>query len=364
MEVITTLRNLYVQPQNDAELQALRADQWSHYQPATPIRRTIQGQPFDFRPGLTLTPFANPVPCNAHCRFCSEELQRRDGHQLTAKRLILDYDRYFAGLEAALAALAGLPMGLSLSGLEATAEPEWLRRLLATLAATAGIAPFDEKVLYTNGSGIYRHAWMADALDAARFDRIELSRCHYDEAVNQRVMYFNRNEPVWQNGPYEALVERMLAHNQFQVKNSCILTRPGVHDLAEMERYLDWVLDLGVRAVVFRELSRLDDTYLPNATARWVEANRVPIEPILQALSPSMSGTRAGWAYAGSTVGYYYYNEHFRYRDAVEVIVETSSYPALMAANATSIIQKLVYHSNGQLCGDWDPDTFVIGRFA
>lgn len=364
MEVITTLRNLYVQPQNDAELQALRADQWSHYQPATPIRRTIQGQPFDFRPGLTLTPFANPVPCNAHCRFCSEELQRRDGHQLTAKRLILDYDRYFAGLEAALAALAGLPMGLSLSGLEATAEPEWLRRLLATLAVTAGIAPFDEKVLYTNGSGLHRHAWMADALDAARFDRIELSRCHYDEAVNQRVMYFNRNEPVWQNGPYEALVERMLAHNQFQVKNSCILTRPGVHDLAEMERYLDWVLDLGVQAVVFRELSRLDDTYLPNATARWVEANRVPIEPILQALSPSMSGTRAGWAYAGSTVGYYYYNEHFRYRDAVEVIVETSSYPALMAANATGIIQKLVYHSNGQLCGDWDPDTFVIGRFA
>lgn len=364
MEVITTLRNLYVQPQNDAELQALRADQWSHYQPATPIRRTIQGQPFDFRPGLTLTPFANPVPCNAHCRFCSEELQRRDGHQLTAKRLILDYDRYFAGLEAVLEALAGLPMGLSLSGLEATAEPDWLRRLLATLAVTAGIAPFDEKVLYTNGSGIYRHAWMADALDAARFDRIELSRCHYDEAVNQRVMYFNRNEPVWQNGPYEALVERMLAHNQFQVKNSCILTRPGVHDLAEMERYLDWVLDLGVQAVVFRELSRLDDTYLPNATARWVEANRVPIEPILQALSPSMSGTRAGWAYAGSTVGYYYYNEHFRYRDAVEVIVETSSYPALMAANATGIIQKLVYHSNGQLCGDWDPDTFVIGRFA
>ena len=61
---------------------------------------------------------------------------------------------------------------------------------------------------------------------------------------------------------------------------------------------------------------------------------------------------------------YYYYNEHFRYRDAVEVVVETSSYPALMSANATGIVQKLVFHSNGQLCGDWDPDTFVIGRFA
>jgi hypothetical protein len=364
MEVITTLRNLYLQPQDDAELHALRSDQWQQYRPAPPIHKTIQGTSFAFRPGLTLTPFANPVPCNAHCRFCSEELQRRDGHQLTAKRLILDYDRYFAGLTTALHALGGLPMGLSLSGLEATAEPTWLHSLLQTLAETAGVTPFDEKVLYTNGSGLHRHAWMADALADSRFDRIELSRCHYDDAVNQSIMYFNRNEPVWQNAPYEALVRRL--HDQWpvQVKNSCILTQPGVHDLVEMERYLDWVMDLGVTSVVFRELSRLDATYLPNATARWVEANRIAIEPILQALSPSMSGTRAGWRYAGSTVGYYYYNEHFRYRDAVEVVVETSSYPALRTANATGIVQKLVYHSNGHLCGDWDPDTFVIGRFA
>jgi hypothetical protein len=27
-------------------------------------------------------------------------------------------------------------------------------------------------------------------------------------------------------------------------------------------------------------------------------------------------------------------------------------------------VQKLVYHSNGHLCGDWDPDTFIIGRFT
>lgn len=364
MQVITTLRNCYLQPQDDAELMALRSDQWAQYRPATPIRRTVQGQAFDFRPGLTLTPFANPVACNAHCRFCSEELQRRDGHQLTAKRLILDYDRYFAGLASALLALTGLPIGLSLSGLEATAEPVWLRRLLDTLAAAAGTTPFDEKVLYTNGSGLHRHPWMAEALAEARFDRIELSRCHPDEAVNQGIMYFNRNEPVWQNAPYEALVRRLTDSWPVQVKNSCILTRPGVHDLPGMEGYLDWAMDLGVRAVVFRELSRLDDRYLPNATARWVEANRVPIEPILQKLSPSMSGTRAGWDYVGSTVGYYYYNEHFRYRGAVEVVVETSSYPALMSANATGIVQKLVYHSNGQLCGDWDPDTFVIGRFA
>jgi hypothetical protein len=45
------------------------------------------------------------------------------------------------------------------------------------------------------------------------------------------------------------------------------------------------------------------------------------------------------------------------------VIIETSSYPALMAANAAGTVQKLVFHSNGNLCGDWDPDAHVIGKF-
>lgn len=361
MQVLKTLRNLRITPKNDEELATLRSAKWSFYQAAPPIRKHIQGQAFDLRPGLTLTPFANPVACNAHCRFCSEELQRRDGHQLTAQRHIKDYDTYFEGLSHALIALGGLPMGLSLSGLEATAEPRWLHMFLETLETTHAFAPFDEKVLYTNGTGLYRHAWMVPALEAAAFDRVELSRCHFDQAVNQGVMYINRNEPVWQNEAYEELVRSL--HRHLKVKNSCILTRPGIHDLVGMEQYLDWAAGLGVREVVFRELSRLDDTYLPNNTAKWVEQNRIAIEPILEALSPSMSGTRPGWKYSGSTLGYYYYNEHFLYQDTVEVIIETSSYPALIASNETGIIQKLVFHSNGNLCGDWDPNSKVIAKF-
>ena len=45
-------------------------------------------------------------------------------------------------------------MGLSLSGLEATAEPIWLLRLLDMLEKIQPVFKFDEKVLYTNGSGL------------------------------------------------------------------------------------------------------------------------------------------------------------------------------------------------------------------
>lgn len=360
METIRTLRNDRIFPSTDEALATLRATKWQSYRPPAPIRRKIGAQTFALRPGLTFTPFANPVRCNAHCRFCSEELQRSKDHAPTAHRLIRDYDRYFEGLSAALKAIGDLPMGLSLSGLEATAEPRWLRRLLDTLQALAGTVFFDEKVLYTNGTGLCAHPELVELLATAGFDRIELSRCHYDEVVNQRIMYINRNQPVYRNAAYEALVRGL--HGRLHVKNSCILTQAGIADLPAVEAYLDWALSLGVRQVVFRELSRLDATYLSNETAQWVEQNRVPIEPLLQAVAPSISATRPHWRYLSSTLGYYYYNEHFRYRDTVEVVLETSSYPALIKANA-SLVQKLIFHSNGNLCGDWDPEASVLGNF-
>lgn len=361
MDIVKTTRNLRLFPQNDDSLADLRGNQWNLYEAPMPIARKILGNDFLFRPGLTLTPFANARACTAHCRFCSEELQRKNGHQLTAKNYIRDYDQYFEGLQNALLDLAGLPIGLSLSGLEATAEPEWLLRLLETFEEVAPTFAFDEKVLYTNGSGLIRFPELIKALQKANFDRIELSRCHFDEGTNQKIMYFNRNEAILHNEDYEKLVKSL--NGQLFIKNSCILTKHGISNLEGMESYLDWADSLGVKEVVFRELSRLDDSYIPNATANWVRENRISIDPILENLSPTMSNTRTAWKYMSSTLGYYYYNEHFLYKGKTEVIIETSSYPALMSANQSGIVQKLVFHSNGNLCGDWDPDAHVIGKY-
>lgn len=113
--------------------------------------------------------------------------------------------------------------------------------------------------------------------------------------------------------------------------------------------------------MVFRELSRLEGSYLPNVFTAWIEAQRVPIEPLLAAVVPTLEAPRPGWQYAGSTFGYYYYNEHYRWR-GLDVGLETSSYPALQAANATGILQKLILPSDGTLAGDWDPNRQVLSR--
>ena len=353
-------RNQYRTATTSAELAYFRQAAWRLYEPVPPVALAAFGQVWQLRPGLTFTPFANAVRCNAHCAFCSEELLRHEGHQLTAKRLIDDYPAYFARLGEVLRPLAGFPLGLSLSGLEATAEPRWLRELLACLTGLEGEGlVFDEKVLYSNGSGLATSPDLALALQDFGLARVELSRCHDDEAVNQPIMRFNRNQPVWRNAVYEALLGWLPRH--LTVRNSCILTRPGIATVPDVERYLAWAAGLGVRQVVFRELSRLEGSYLPNAFTDWIEQNRVPIEPLLTAVVPALEAPRPGWEYAGSTFGYYYYNEHYRYQ-GIEVVLETSSYPALQVANATGILQKLIYHSDGTLSGDWDPDSRVLSR--
>ncbi len=82
----------------------------------------------------------------------------------------------------------------------------------------------------------------------------------------------------------------------------------------------------------------------------------------MKSIATKHSSIRDQWTYQSSTIGYYYYNEHYLWRNKVEVIIETSSYPALMQANASGVVQKLIYHSNGNLTGDWDADNFVIAN--
>lgn len=362
MEIINAIRNHTIIPKYSKQLDLLRSGKWATYQEEEIQDLPIRGKTVTFRSGLTFTPYANPTPCNAHCRFCSEELLRKHQQHLTAERVITDHDKYFDGLAKALKDISNLKnVGLSLSGLEATSDSIWLLRLLDLLQKENAVPSFNEKVLYTNGSGLAKHPDLIYALKETNFDRLEISRCHYDAAKNQKIMYINRNESVHENEGYEAMIKKVLP--QVHVKNSCILTKIGIHNITEVETYLEWAMSLGVKQVVFRELSRLDDNYIENNTKKWVEENRVSIDGLLTAVMPELGTERLHWSYKHSKAGYYYYNEYFDYKNQVEVIFETSSYNELMNRNESDVIQKLVFHSNGNLCGDWDPDSVVIDNY-
>lgn len=335
-----------------------REGRWRTFEPAEPVERVLSGQRWRLRPGLTFTPYANPTRCNAHCAFCSEELMRLDADRLSAHTVIGDRDRYFDGLARAWDELAGFPMGMSLSGLEATSDPAWILRLIALIERYDGLFP--ERVLYTNGTGLCTHPEIIDALGRARFDRVELSRCHFDETVNQRIMRFERDQPVWRREAFEATVRAVRA--RVPVKLSCILSAEGVVTARDAEDYVACAADLGVERVVFRELSALGEAYRENRETRWIAKARVSARALMESIHSPDGSLRAGWDFLGVTSGYYYSNEVYRHR-GVEVIVEASSYVAHHEVLQTRVLQKLVFHSTGDLCGDWVPNALVIGNY-
>lgn len=361
MKIKESKRNHFVQPESNEELTSLREGKWQYYQPDQLGKLAIEGKVFQVRSGLTFTPFANPTRCNAHCRFCSEELQRSGQQNLTSKRVIDDYEMYFHALEKVLRDLSAIDqIGLSLSGLEATSDPIWLKRLLLLIREKYPNL-FDEKVLYTNSTGLFTHPELIDDLVETGFDRLEVSRCHFDDETNQRIMYFNRNEPVHQNKNYEPLIKKL--NEVLLIKNSCILTKIGINSIDAIEEYLEWIISLGVKEVVFRELSKISDQYVNNSTKQWVDNHVVSLDPILKSVMPSYGEIRDDWSYLSSKTGYYYYNESYRFKGKVTVVLETSSYSELISRNQQNIVQKLIFHSNGNLCGDWDPDSHVLGNY-
>ncbi|MBL8934778.1 MAG: radical SAM protein [Archangium sp.] len=336
----------------------LRAGQWRTFEPQPAVERVLRGTVHRLRPGLTFTPYANPTPCNAHCSFCSEELLRTDASRLSAKSVIADQDRYFRGLALAWSELAGFPMGLSLSGLEATSHPQWMLRLLELVHAHDALFPW--RVLYTNGSGLAADERLIPALHAARFDRVELSRCHFDEAINHRVMRFDHGVAIRRREVFDETVRRVLAEG-VGLKLVCILNQQAVRSLDDVERYLDDAGRLGVKQVVFRSLSELGALYVENRETRWIGQNRVSTRELLEAVMPEAT-PRAGWAFEGMTAGYYYSNEVYR-RGDVEVVFEAASYVAHADGLQQGVLQKLVFHSTGDLCGDWVPNAQVVGNY-
>jgi sulfatase maturation enzyme AslB (radical SAM superfamily) len=106
--------------------------------------------------GATFTPYANPKKCPANCAYCSENLKVKGRPMNSSPRnFIKDQDKYFKSLEELLQLLQNqsLVLGFSFSGLEATADVEWFKRICDIYAKYKG-SLFNTGVLYSNGANI------------------------------------------------------------------------------------------------------------------------------------------------------------------------------------------------------------------
>lgn len=338
-------------------LTALRVPIRSKLDALPPTTVPLDGIPRTFSQPITLTPFASARPCSARCRFCSETLVHRGATRLSAT--LRPGPDYGATLERTLGHLTALPLGLSLSGLESTDDADWFADVLERLTAWQAQANVTERVLYTNGAGLAPNTTgprLLPLLERLGLDRFEFSRHAPDAEANQRIMRFRDGVSVRAQEHWEAAVRA--AAEVAPVRLVVVVQRGGVASLEGVEATLAMADRLGIRDVVFRELSRLGDAYRPGATTRYVEQARVPIESLLAALLP----LRPGWAPVEIVAGYYYWNLRLRWRDRVDVTLETSDYTEMKRRHRSDVVYKLVLHADGALCGDWDPGTRVLLR--
>lgn len=301
--------------------------------------------------------------CNARCPFCVEELRPASrGRALDLQRHVEPEDtRYFDRLDDALTRLAPLAPSVSITGGEPSLDP----RLPGLLAAISRHG-LRKRTITTNASGLLRPLATGgdtlDALIAARLAHLNISRAHWDEAVNQRVM---RIEPPQSESALRTIVARARAAG-LRPRLSCVLLSGLVDALPACLEYLAWAASMGVDNVVFRQLMRYDpETAAPNAVTRFTDAAAAPLRPVLEALRPSdrrLPGA-PGFAFVRHVLGYYYAVEVYRYagpRGPIDVCFEGADLALIEArrreaADGPPVVHELVFHPDGTLSRTWQP---------
>ncbi|MBI1889858.1 MAG: hypothetical protein HYS18_04370 [Burkholderiales bacterium] len=322
-------------------------------------KHVIDGRMYEVAQPVTFTPYASAAPCSARCRFCSETLIERVGGKPSSA--IRPREEYFDQLQLALRQLTGLPLSYSLSGLETTDDPEWMLQLLNVLRDHAQISPVEERVLYTNGAGFadprYGNTLISHVADFG-LDWIELSRHHFDEEANQEIMRFHPGIDIRFQAQFHDALQRLSA--DLPVKLICIVQDKGIDSKEAVLAYLDWAAAHGARAVIFREFSKLDGRYKDNVTAGYIRSSRVAVDALLEQCM-GLPAFRNEFRFDRVTQGYYFWNIVGRYR-GIEVVFESSDYAMMHRMHESGRIYKLVFHANGNLCADWNPQRHVLWR--
>ncbi|WP_404532785.1 hypothetical protein [Massilia sp. TN1-12] len=322
---------------------------WHHH--------VIGGRPYRIAQPVTFTPYASAMPCSARCRFCSETLLETVAPRPASA--LRPGAGYFDQLRDALRQLAGVPMSYSLSGLETTDDPDWMCRMLDLLERHAEVSPVHNRVLYTNGAGLAHPAHgraLVDRFVDFGLDWVELSRHHPDASVNQSIMRFRPGVAVQYGERFSGMLEDLVA--RLPVKLVCIVQEGGISTAQDVMRYLAWAADLGVASVVFREFSQLDDGYRDNVTSRYIASTRVPMADLLGSCLDRPDFLDR-FAFEQVTEGYYFWNVVGRH-GSMRVTFEASDYARMHAQHGSGDVYKLVFHANGNLCADWNPERHVL----
>ena len=291
---------------------------------------------------ISFTPYVHNA-CSARCGFCSERLIRRHagpGNPVTA-------DFYSDKLGRILKDLSETELFLSVSGMEPLEDSAFVERALARFQRFEEEGGrIAEKVIYSNLSKAARDPEDVVRLVARyRIDRIETSRHHFDEGINERIMRFKRGQPVVHNDCYESAIRYL--RDSVALRLACVVQKTGIHTLQDVIGYIDWAVSIGINDITFRELSVFGNEVTGGSSYEYILLNRQNIYLFIENL-PNL------FRLEEIIQGYYYFSFRYIFDGRVSVAFEASDYEEMIRHHSGSVVSKLIYYPNGDLCMDWN----------
>lgn len=236
---------------------------------------------------------------------------------------------------------------LSLSGKEPSESPKFLEDILKVFAAEENNGlNVVQKVMYSNLSGFVEHYdKLAKIIADYGLSRIETSRHHFDEKINQNIMNFRgKHKSVMSNNVYFDIIKSL--KSVVPIRLVCVLQKGGISQTEDIYRYISWAEKTGINETVFRELSVFDKSVKPDCTKNYIRRNRTEIFDLLEIFNKAFT-------LKSIYKGYYYFSFKYEY-NGNNVIFEMSDYEEMIKKRRSDEINKLIYYPNKDLCLDWN----------
>ncbi len=291
---------------------------------------------------ISFTPYIYNT-CSANCRFCSEQLTR-DGKVMVCDSVSPDYQNRLAHT---FDLLINRPVFLSISGKEPSESLDLVQSILneANCFVEKGGRIID-RVMYSNLSGFYKdEARFIKLITQGKLTRIECSRHHLDEAINQQIVRFHKGEKIKENAAFIHTIKCLQKY--VPIKIVCVLQRSGISTVSEILEYIDYMKKIGITDIVFRELAMFENNIDTNTVSKYICDNRVELLSILKELPKNMKCVNV-------KKGYYYYSFCYKYK-GVFVDFEFSDYDEMIKHHYNNdVLSKIILYPNGMICRDWN----------
>lgn len=295
--------------------------------------------------------------CNADCKFCVAQLRFENRKMLYQKNKIENDSEYFSRLTEVLKIIRPLDPSISITG----GEPTFSKRLVKVLQIINSFN-FRKKVITTNGSGLLNVVdgkTILDHLIENGWNHINISIAHYDEKINQNIMCYGKEGRAPSKEQLKYIIKHSLENN-LRPRVSCLLLKSGINNIIEIKKYLDYLIELGIDNVIFRELMDFYFKSMINKEKKqYCIDNKIRLNDIWEEFDKDKD-----FELYQNILGYYYYVEIYKYK-GIDVVSESADLRQLYKEKEKhdDYVYEMIFHPNGNLNGSWVDNEEILDNY-